>query len=152
MKSSEVSRREPIGDAAAQFGLDTHVLRHWEDRGLLHPERDAGGRRRYGEDDEVRIAVILRNKAAGMSLDQIAVLLDRDAPARHRVLAEHLAELDRRQREIEQARAMTEHALRCRAHDITACPRFREHVDDVLEGAAVWTAHHAGDHAPTMNR
>jgi MerR family transcriptional regulator, copper efflux regulator len=139
MKSSGHATDEAIGDAAARFGLDAHVLRHWEDVGLLHPERDAGGRRRFHDDDLVRIAVILRNKAAGMSLDQIAVLLDRDAPDRHRVLEEHLAELDRREREIAEARAMTEHALRCRAHDITACPRFRSHVHDVLEGAARWT-------------
>lgn len=132
------STGEPIGDAAARFGLDTHVLRHWEDEGLLHPARDAAGRRRFGEDDIVRIAVILRNKAAGMSLEQIRVLLDEEAPDRHRVLEEHIAELDRRAADIAEARAMTEHALRCRSHDITQCPRFRSHVGDVLSGEARW--------------
>ena len=134
MKSSG----ESIGDAAARFGLDTHVLRHWEDAGLLLPARDDADRRRYADADLVRIAVILRNKAAGMSLDQIRVLLDEDAPDRHRVLEEHVAELDRRADEIAQARAMTAHALRCRSHDITQCPRFRSHVEDVLEGTARW--------------
>ncbi len=33
---------------------------------------------------------------------------------------------------------MTEHALRCRSHDITQCPRFRSHVGDVLSGEARW--------------
>lgn len=134
MKSS----RQSIGDAAARFGLDTHVLRHWEDVGLLRPARDAAGRRRYAEADLVRVAVILRNKAAGMSLEQIGILLDEGAPDRHRVLEEHIAELDRRAREIAESRAMTEHALRCRAHDITECPRFRAHVADVLADAAAW--------------
>lgn len=138
MKSSAVS----IGEAAARFGLDTHVLRHWEDTGLLRPARDAADRRRFGDDDLVRIAVILRNKAAGMSLDQIRVLLDEDAPDRHRVLEEHVAELDRRAADIAQARAMTEHALRCQAHDITECPRFRRHVADVLAGEARWLVVH----------
>lgn len=138
MKSSG----EAIGDAAARFGLETHVLRHWEEAGLLRPARDAAGRRRFGDDDLVRIAVILRNKAAGMSLDQIRVLLDEDAPDRHRVLEEHVAELDRRAADIAQARAMTEHALRCRAHDITECPRFRSHIDDVLTGEARWLLVH----------
>ena len=132
------SNGEAIGDAAVRFGLETHVLRHWEDAGLLRPARDTAGRRLFGDADLVRIAVILRNKAAGMSLDQIRVLLDEDAPDRHRVLQEHVAELDRRAAEIAQARAMTEHALRCRAHDITQCPRFRSHVDDVLFGQARW--------------
>jgi hypothetical protein len=62
MKSSRLS----IGATAARFGLATHVLRHWEDLGLLHPERNSADRRLYGDDDLVRIAVILRSKAAGM--------------------------------------------------------------------------------------
>lgn len=135
MKSSD----EAIGDVAARFGLETHVLRHWEDVGLLHPRRDAAGRRRYGRDDSVRVAVILRSKAAGMTLEQIGVLLDRDAPDRHRVLDAHLAELDRRAAEIAHAREMTEHALECRAHDIAMCPRFQSHVADVLAGETRWS-------------
>ena len=53
------------------MGLETHVLRHWEDVGLLGPERDPAGRRRYSRDDLVRIAVIQRSKAAGMTLEQV---------------------------------------------------------------------------------
>lgn len=132
------SNAQAIGDAAARFGIETHVLRHWEDVGLLHPDRDAGGRRRYVHGDLVRIAVILRNKAAGMSLEQIAVLLDEGAPDRHAVLESHIEDLDRRMREMAEARAMTEHALRCTAHDITACPRFQTHIADVLAGTRAW--------------
>lgn len=132
MKSSARS----IGDTAARFGLATHVLRHWEDSGLLRPERDGADRRRYGDDDLVRIAVILRSKAAGMSLEQIAVLLDDDhGPQRHAVLQEHLAELDRRMDEMRLSRAMTVHAFECEAHDITRCPGFRATIDDVLAGS-----------------
>ncbi|WP_243060495.1 MerR family transcriptional regulator [Nocardioides sp. SR21] len=126
--------KSSIGEMAARFGLETHVLRHWEDVGLLLPERDGAGRRRYGEADLVRIAVILRSKAAGMSLDQIAVLLDAGAADRHAVLAAHIADLDRRMAEMQLSREMTEHALSCRAHDIATCPRFRERVADMLAG------------------
>jgi len=127
-----------IGEAAARFGLDTHVLRHWEDVGLLRPERDAAGRRRYVDPDLVRIAVILRSKDAGMSLEQIGVLLDEQAPSRHRVLEDHIGELDRRMAEMERSREMTLHALNCRSHDITTCPRFRAIVGGVLDGTVVW--------------
>lgn len=112
--------------------LPTNVLRHWETVGLLRPPRDPAGRRRYGEDEVVRIAVIQRSKAAGMSLDQIAVLLDDGSAGRHQVLQQHLDDLDRRMEEMRRSREMTEHAMGCRAHDIATCPRFRAGVDDVL--------------------
>lgn len=135
MKSSPL----PIGDAAARFRLPTHVLRHWEDVGLLDPRRDGGGRRRYADDDIVRVAVIVRSKAAGMSLDQIRVLLDEDAPERHAILETHLAELDARMRELERAREMTAHAFECDQHDIATCPNFVATVADLLDGGT-WPA------------
>ena len=146
MKSSD----HTIGEAAARYGLATSVLRHWEDVGLLAPRRDAAGRRRFGDDDLVRIAVILRSKAAGMGLDQIAVLLDEQAPSRHRVLEEHLADLARRVAEMERSRELTLHALNCRAHDITTCPRFRAIVGAVVDGSGSWPEAAAAEagHAP----
>ncbi len=141
MKSSATSWS--IGEIAERFGLATHVLRHWEDVRLLRPERDAGGRRRYGEAEVVRVAVILRSKAAGMSLDQIHALLDGEARERHDVLDAHLRELERRMAEMERSREMTLHAFECQAHDIATCPRFGAHVADILAGTAatpgVWS-------------
>jgi MerR family copper efflux transcriptional regulator len=134
MKSSESKTPWSIGDIAGRFDLENHVLRHWEEVGLLAPARDSAGRRRYGRDDLVRVAVILRSKAAGMSLDQIAVLLDADAADRHRILQAHLDDLERRMAEMARSRSMTQHALDCRAHDIATCPRFRAFVDDLLNG------------------
>jgi MerR family copper efflux transcriptional regulator len=143
MKSSRRALDWSIGEAASRFGLETHVLRHWEDVGLLAPARDAAGRRRYGRDDVVRLASIVRSKAAGMTLDQIAVLLDAEAPGRHRILQEHIAELDRRMAEMQHAREMAVHAYECRAHDVASCPGFRKHVDDLVTGAtATFVATH----------
>jgi DNA-binding transcriptional MerR regulator len=134
------SNLRSIGDTAARFGLATHVLRHWEDVGLLHPERDGADRRLYGDDDLVRIAVILRSKAAGMTLDQIAVLVDDDhGPKRHAVLVEHIADLDRRMEDMQRSREMAVHAFECKAHDITTCPHFRTMVADVLDGTRDWS-------------
>lgn len=127
-----------IHDVAARFGLETPVLRHWEDVGLLDPVRDASGYRRYGPNDLVRVAVIARNKAAGMTLEQIRALLDTGLPGRRAVLEQHLVTLDERDREIERSRLMTEHALRCEAHDIVACPRFAAMVEDVIHGTGDW--------------
>lgn len=126
-----------MGELAARFDLPTHVLRHWEDMGLLNPERDPGGRRRYQEDDAYRVAVIVSSKAAGMSLEQIRSLLDGQSADRHRILTDHLAELEARVREMERSKHLTEHALQCQAHDISTCPNFRAHVADIVAGVRV---------------
>jgi len=136
MKANEREQTWTVGELAARFDLPTNVLRHWETLGLLTPERDASGYRRYRHGDLVRVAVIVRNKAAGMTLEQIGVLLDGEAAGRHEVLEAHLRDLDERARSIERSREMTEHALRCRAHDIVACPRFAQHVADLTDGRA----------------
>lgn len=140
MKSTrDQAELRSIGETASRFGLETHVLRHWEDKGLLRPGRDGAGRRQYGDDDLVRVAVILRSKAAGMSLEQVAVLLEDDhGPRRHAVLQEHVAELDRRMEEMRLSREMTLHAFSCEAHDITRCAGFRATIQDVLAGTGPW--------------
>ena len=125
-----------VGDLAGRFGLATHVLRYWEDEGLLTPQRDGGGRRRYGPDHLFRVAVILRNKAAGMSLTQIRVLLDASADDREAVLSAHVADLEQRMADMRRSREMTLHALRCQAHDIATCPRFKAAVQDLVDGAS----------------
>ncbi|NVP72941.1 MerR family transcriptional regulator, partial [Vibrio cholerae O1 biovar El Tor] len=63
---------------AERVGVATHVLRHWEDEGLLHPERTAAGYRRYRLDDLVRILAIQHNQRAGMALPEIKAMLDMD--------------------------------------------------------------------------
>ncbi|MET3963321.1 MerR family copper efflux transcriptional regulator [Marmoricola sp. OAE513] len=128
MKSNEWT----VGQVAERFELPTNVLRHWETVGLLTPARDSADRRRYGRDDVVRVAVIQRSKAAGMSLDQIRVLMDSEARGRHEVLEAHIADLDRRMEEMRQSREMAQHAFSCKEHDVTSCPGFRKHVKDLL--------------------
>ena len=131
MKSSR-SRTWSVGEVAQRFDVPTNVLRHWESVGLLTPGRDSADRRRYARDDIARVAAIQRNKDAGMTLDQIAVLLDADAPERHAVLQAHLDDLDRRMEQMRLSREMTEHAFNCKAHDIGACPGFQRHVSDLM--------------------
>jgi MerR family transcriptional regulator, copper efflux regulator len=149
MKLEDTRVRWSVGQLAERFDLATHVLRHWEDMGLLRPDRDGSGRRVYGEQDAYRVATILSSKAAGMTLDQIRALLDAGADGRRQILRDHLAELEARMAEMERSRHMTEHALECRAHDIANCPNFRSHVADLVEGRRTdfirtWKSVHQG--------
>lgn len=60
-----------IGDAAARLGIDAHVLRHWEDVGLLVPNRLPSGHREYDEDllDQARLIRI--GQGVGWSLREM---------------------------------------------------------------------------------
>jgi DNA-binding transcriptional MerR regulator len=65
----------PISVLAREFALTTRAIRFYEDCGLLTPER-VGGARVYGERERVRIKLILRGKRLGLSLAEIAEILD----------------------------------------------------------------------------
>lgn len=138
MKSSAAGARDgvTIGELAARFGLAPHVLRHWETVGLLRPHRLANGWRRYGAEHALRVAVILRAKDAGLSLDQMRDAFDADdREGRQRLLAGHLTMLDAQIARAQTARAMVAHALDCTAEHLTECPAFQRAVgaDSALE-------------------
>ena len=66
---------DPISVLAREFALTTRAIRFYEDCGLLTPAR-VGGARVYGERERVRIKLILRGKRLGLSLAEIAEILD----------------------------------------------------------------------------
>jgi MerR family transcriptional regulator, copper efflux regulator len=118
-----------IGDLAGQFGLGTHVLRHWESMGLLDPGRLPNGRRVYGPEHHTRVAVILHAREVGLGLDQIRQLLaGPDGVARRATLRRHREDLVRR---IASARAsvdLIDHALECPHDDFVDCPEYQRLV------------------------
>lgn len=65
-----------IGDLSRRAGVSTRALRHYEDQGLLRPERDTSGYRRYDEDDIIRVAQIRTMLAAGMNTAAIGRFMD----------------------------------------------------------------------------
>lgn len=65
-----------ISVAAALVGMGVQRLRLYESRGLLDPDRTAGGTRRYSEDDLNRLRRIDVLLEAGLNLAGIAMVLD----------------------------------------------------------------------------
>ena len=59
-----------IGDLAREFSVTFRALRFYENRGLLSPGR-AGLSRRYSQADRERLALILKGKKLGFSLEEI---------------------------------------------------------------------------------
>ncbi|WP_280222392.1 MerR family transcriptional regulator [Nocardia neocaledoniensis] len=119
-----------IGAAAARFGLGAHVLRHWEDCGLLSPDRDAAGRRRYRDTDLDTIAMIVLGKKAGLSLDDLALLFagTPDRATRTQVLREHHTRLTEQLARTRAALDAVAHVLDCDAEDFRSCPHFRARI------------------------
>jgi len=76
-------------DAARRLGVSTKALRIYEERGLLRPPRSAIGWRCYGPDEMNRCRDIVKLRASGLSLGQIAKVLDGDTAVLAEALADH---------------------------------------------------------------
>ncbi|CAA9534360.1 MAG: hypothetical protein AVDCRST_MAG85-3961 [uncultured Solirubrobacteraceae bacterium] len=124
MKSSDLLT---IGRLAARFGLATHVLRFWEEQGLLLPDERVSGRRLYDADHaSARITMILRGKDMGLSLAEIGRLLSTPPDTHVEQLREHRAALDAQIERLEAAKALIDHAIDCHAPELTRCPEFQD--------------------------
>jgi DNA-binding transcriptional MerR regulator len=94
-----------IRDLAKEFGVTPRTLRHYEDEGLLTPQRK-GQSRLFSPRDRIRLKLALRSKRLGMSLADIRDLFelhDRAQSETHR-LEEFLAQIAERRSLLEQQR------------------------------------------------
>lgn len=64
-----------ISEVAEEFDVTLRTIRFYEDRGLISPER-RGTVRIFHPRDRVRLALVLRGKRLGFSLEQIAHIVD----------------------------------------------------------------------------
>ena len=100
-----------IGAIAQRLGTTVRTLRFYEENGLVHPGRTAGGTRLYTEDDEARFAALLSLARLGFPLQQLSELAGLRASSQtgdeaSRAVASRLREMDS---ELEQrARAIEE--------------------------------------------
>jgi len=113
MHNSQVSAETwSIAELAAEYDVTLRTIRFYEDRGLLTPER-RGTARVYHPRDRVRLALILRGKRLGFSLDEIAKIVDMyDAePGEEGQLVYLLDQITHRRTELEQRRRDIEETL-----------------------------------------
>jgi DNA-binding transcriptional MerR regulator len=68
-------QRWSITEVAGEFGVTLRTLRHYEDVGLISPQR-LGTARVYHPRDRVRLQLILRGKRLGFSLPEIRTIVD----------------------------------------------------------------------------
>ncbi len=101
-----------IGDAAAAAGVTPKMVRHYESLGLIpEVDRTEAGYRLYGDREVGMLRFIRQSRMLGFSMKQIESLLAlwRDGKRESREVKElalqQLAELDERQRELDQMKA-----------------------------------------------
>ena len=60
-----------IGQIADRTGLAVSAIRFYEDQGLVHPDRNAGGQRRYERADIRRLSFVMIAQRLGFTLSEI---------------------------------------------------------------------------------
>ncbi len=101
-----------IAQIADEFGVTHRTVRHYEDLGIISPER-RGTTRVYHRRDRTRLGLILRGRRLGFPLDEIRTIIDLyDVPRGRRSQLEYvLAQIGERRSDLEQRRRDLESAL-----------------------------------------
>lgn len=110
-----------IGDAAADLGVDPHVLRHWEDMGLLRPPRSSSGHRTYDDELLTRARLIQVCQRAGMSLAEIRELGTAGRKRRVALVAAKRTAIRDVVQRLRRADAFLAHQLECRHPMLSEC-------------------------------
>jgi DNA-binding transcriptional MerR regulator len=127
-----------IGEVARRAGVATSTLRYYERRGLVAADARRSGQRRYRADSLRRLVFIGMLQDAGLSLDDIAGILDApDVDAWKAIASRRLAVLDAEIERLMRARAYLGGALLCRYdHPATECRIMGLEIDRRLDATA----------------
>lgn len=118
-----------IGELAHRAGLAPSAIRYYESIGLLEPPPRVAGRRRYDRRALQRLSAIAAGQHAGLSLAEIAELLEADAQGRVSAGVQELArrklpEIDALIERATAVHAWLEAAAACRCPSLEQCPLF----------------------------
>jgi DNA-binding transcriptional MerR regulator len=126
-----------ITEVAKRSGVPASTLRFYEDKGLIASIGRRGLRRLFEPSVLERLGMIALGRAAGFSLDEIALMFAPDGRARidRRMLEAKAEELDRTIRELSAMRDGLRHAAACPAPSHMECPTFRRILRAAAAGA-----------------
>ena len=127
-----------IGAVAERAGVATSAVRYYERRGLLVADERRSGQRRYHESTLRRLVFIGMLQDAGLSLDEIAAILEAsDVESWKAIAAARLEVLDEEIERLQQAREYLRGALMCRFdHPATDCRIMGMEIDRRLAETA----------------
>ena len=127
-----------IGEVARRSGVATSTVRYYERRGLLAADERRAGQRRFRATTLRRLVFIGMLQDAGLSLDDIAGVLDApDVDAWKAIGSRRLAVLDAEIDRLQRARDYLAGALLCRYdHPCTDCEVMGAEIDRRLAATA----------------
>ncbi len=127
-------RTYSISDLASEFDITPRTIRFYEEKGLLAPARQ-GQKRLFSHADWVRLALILRGKRCGLSLEESRDIIDMYAPGqnnaeqlhsllgkieeRRAIITTQLADLEEMLQELDEVQARCEAALHTMQEEAT---------------------------------
>ena len=116
-----------ISEVARRSGVPASTLRFYEEKGLIASIGRRGLRRLFDPGVLERLALIALGRAAGFSLDEIALMFAPDGGPRidRQILAAKATELDWTIRKLGAMRDGLRHAAKCPAPSHMECPTFR---------------------------
>ena len=117
-----------IGEVAQRAGVKTSLLRYYEEVGLLPEPERVSGQRRYDHSVLRRLAVIDVAQRAGMSLDEIRLLVQHGTEPisgqLRELAARKLPEIDALIERGQRVRSWLEMATGCNCQSIDDCALF----------------------------
>ena len=126
-----------ISQVAKRSGMPASTLRFYEEKGLITSVGRHGLKRLFDPGVVERLALIAVGRAAGFSLEQIALMFAPNGKPRidRSKLAAKAEELDKTIRELSAMRDGLRHAAACRAPSHMECPTFRRILRAAASGA-----------------
>lgn len=111
-----------IGEAAAELGVEAHVLRHWEDVGALTVSRDGNGYRVYDDNALEQARTVLKLRRVGLSLPEVIAAMAPKKHAAQAVVRAKIAALESEVARTRQAITFLQHTVECRHRYLDNCP------------------------------
>jgi DNA-binding transcriptional MerR regulator len=119
-----------VGQVAERLGIRVSAVHFYERRGLLPPVPRERGQRRFDERHLRRLAFVLMCQDAGLSLDDVGVMVTTEPAVWRDMIRDRIRRTDEELARLEQIRRTLTGALRCPAdHPLDECPHVAAVVD-----------------------
>ncbi|MCU9837740.1 MULTISPECIES: Cu(I)-responsive transcriptional regulator [Ruegeria] len=122
-----------IGDVATRSGLPAKTIRYYEDIGLIAPQRDLNGYRRFRERDLHKLNFLGRARALGFTIEDCRTLLalyedqSRASADVKQVARDHLVRIETKLADLIAMReTLTELVDACAGDQRPDCPILRD--------------------------